>query len=345
MLASDSIMMNLRGAVTEKWNREIVWANTQSRAGAAGNDDLQLQSLPRDLDAAKVAANTTIRNNLAATLKMANSFYSKNGVPIDEDKTWDYENRFDLKVVPTTGYDNMLIPGYTTVKLNFDREYRYYGSLGFDGNIWFGQGQIQNANLYQVKIVNGHVSMNPGENHQNTTGMWSKKLVHYRTVVGATSSWTPVIYPFPIIRMADLYLMYAEALNESGAGYAAAIPWIDRVRERSGLKGVEESWRDYSINPTKYTTVAGLREIIMQERRIELAFEGHYFWDVRRWKTAARELSKPITGWNVKETRNIAEFYQERVLYQNEFSPRDYFWPIALSELRRNPNMLQNYGW
>lgn len=80
----------------------------------------------------------------------------------------------------------------------------------------------------------------------------------------------------PVIRMADLYLMYAEALNEKGEDYATVLPWIDMVRERSGLKGVKESWDQY-VGNSKYATQTGLRQIIMQERRIELAFEGHYF--------------------------------------------------------------------
>ena len=106
----------------------------------------------------------------------------------------------------------------------------------------------------------------------------------------AASGFTSVTYPFPVIRMADLYLMYAEALNEKGEDYATVLPWIDMVRERSGLQGVKESWDQY-VGNSKYATQTGLRQIIMQERRIELAFEGHYFWDVRRWKTATTELT------------------------------------------------------
>jgi len=346
MLSSDSIMMNLRGAVTDKWNREIVWANTQLWAGSGNINDIQKQALPRDLDPAK-GTNTDVRNNLAVTLRTASVFYTKNGVPIEEDDSWDYTNRFMIKKVPVTGYDNMLIPNWTTVGFNFDREYRYYGSLGFDGNIWFGQGQITNGSLHQVKVTQGgHINLKPNDNAQNLTAIWPKKLVNYRTVMTAASTgWTPERYPFPIIRMADLYLMYAETLNESGADYSIVLPWIDKIRERSGLKGVEYAWTNHSKNPTKFRTVQGLREIIMRERRIELAFEGHYFWDMRRWKTAVSELKTNLTGWNTLQLLQPADFYQQRVLHTIEFSPRDYFWPITLSELRKNPNLVQNYGW
>jgi hypothetical protein len=61
---------------------------------------------------------------------------------------------------------------------------------------------------------------------------------------------------------------------------------IDVVRERAGLDGVQASWSAHSTNPSKPNTKEGLREIIHQERLIELAFEGHRFWDLRRWLKA-----------------------------------------------------------
>jgi hypothetical protein len=60
--------------------------------------------------------------------------------------------------------------------------------------------------------------------------------------------------------------------------------YIDKVRTRAGLKGVVESWTDYSKNPGKIGSKEGLRQIIHQERRLELCFEGQSGWDLRRWK-------------------------------------------------------------
>lgn len=75
------------------------------------------------------------------------------------------------------------------------------------------------------------------------------------------------------MRLGNLYLLYAEALNESGASKTDVLTWVDLIRERAGLEGVEESWDTYTNNK-KYETVDGRREIIQQERGIELAFEG-----------------------------------------------------------------------
>src|SRR5690606_6599447 len=105
-------------------------------------------------------------------------------------------------------------------------------------------------------------------------------------------------YPWPMMRLADLYLIYAEALNESSGPSEEVFLYLDKIRERAGLKGVKESWTNYSKNPTKPTSKEGLRDIIRRERNIEMCFEGSRFWDLRRWKLAAQELNKNITGWD-----------------------------------------------
>jgi hypothetical protein len=69
--------------------------------------------------------------------------------------------------------------------------------------------------------------------------------------------------------LADLYLLYAEALNEAEPASATAIQYVDKVRQRAGLKGVVESWTNFSNNPGKYASQQGLREIIHRERLIE----------------------------------------------------------------------------
>ena len=75
------------------------------------------------------------------------------------------------------------------------------------------------------------------------------------------------------MRLADLYLLYAEALNETMDQPTADIweNWIDPIRERAGLEGVADSWTKYSTKPDKFMTKNGLRDIIHQERCIELA--------------------------------------------------------------------------
>jgi hypothetical protein len=152
-------------------------------------------------------------------------------------------------------------------------------------------------------------------------------------------------YPWPNMRLSDIYLMYAEALNEANGPSADVYTYLDRIRERAGIPGVLSSWNQFSSNPDKPTTKEGLREIIQRERMIELAFEGKRYWDLRRWKLAVKYFNQNITGWSVNQEIS-ADYYQIRTLFQQTFvAPRDYFWPIAQGELTVNPSLTQNLGW
>lgn len=334
--------LTIRMSITDKWNSEIVWGDSNNWVGS-GTRSLDIQALPRDLDKEKIS-NTTSRNNHAVPLKIAEQFYTKNGVPIDEDKTWDYENRYTLRTA--TADEKFLIKeGYTTAAVNFDREIRYYADLGFDGGIWFGQGKTDDANCYYVQAKFGENCGNTVYHSWNKTGIWPKKMVHMKTVVGTTSGVTTVSYPFPIMRLANLYLFYAEAMNETGEHTTAEIlEYVDLVRARAGLKGVEESWTNFSTNPTKFASQSGLREIIQQERLIEFAFEGQRYWDLRRWMRMHIEMPKPQAGWSVAE-RETVDYYVPELIYTPSFRIRDYFTPIGEQEMRRNTNLVQNYGW
>lgn len=331
--------MSIRNAFNEKWNSEVIWANTNSIVVG-----LQANATPRGLDPALVS-NSGAQGNLAPPLKIAELFYSDNGVPIEEDITWDYSNRFNLRI---PGYDHRfnLKQGYTTVQLHFDRENRYYASLGFDGGIWYGQGRYddESEDILFVSSKQGQPAAPVNLSSYSVTGLFPKKWTHFQSVLGSGNTFTRQEYPWPIIKLNDLYLLYAEALNEVSGPSEEVYNYLNRIRARAGLQTVQASWSVYSSNPDKYTTQAGLREIIQRERTIELMFEGQRFWDLRRWKTATTELNKPITGWDLfQETPE--GYYRERLIYNQTFRLRDYLWPINENALLANPALVQNPGW
>src|SRR5690606_37946649 len=281
------IQMNIRNAVTEKWNDEIIWGHTNSMTG-----NMQRQSTPRGVDPA-TRANANVHGNAAVPLKIAAQFYSENGVPIEEDTSWDYTGQFDLQVgAETEKY--YIKEGYTTAKFNFNREPRYYANLGFDGGIWYGMDKFNDNDTWFVSAKKGDPASNVTRDKFNVTGIWGKKLVNYQNSIGETS-YTIEQYPWPIYRLANIYLLYAEAWNEVDGPSPEVFEFLDLIRERAGLLGVEESWASYSRNPTKPQSKEGLREIIHQERLIELALEGQRFWDLRRWKKAIEVMNAPIT--------------------------------------------------
>ncbi len=331
------IQMNIRNAVTQKWNSEIIWGNTNSMAV-----EIQRVSTPGGLDPA-FGDNQNTKGTLAPPIKIAEMFYSKNGVPISEDKSYNYSGRFDLRTA-TDQEKYHLQPGYTTVGLHFDREQRFYASLAFDGGLWYGQGRLDDNNQWLLQSKSGQYQSAVALTRYSVTGYRPKKLVNYENIIGAGASYTIQQYPWPVMRLADLYLLYAEALNEVEGPSPEALSWINLVRDRAGLQSVEDSWSQFSVNPGKYNSKEGLREIIQQERLIELAFEGKRFWDLRRWKRAHIELNKPITGWSIDQESEEG-YYRERLIHKQTFLTRDYFWPIREENLVINKNLVQNIGW
>jgi starch-binding outer membrane protein, SusD/RagB family len=328
--------LTIHNAVTEKWelNKELVWAL---------NPIFEYQGYCTPRMTSKSVVNVFSNpSTFAVPLSTAELFYSDHGVPIVEDKSWDFNNRYS----PQASADDTrfyIKKDYETAKMNFHRVPRFYASLAFDGAIWFGNGKINQDDLYHVQ-ARGSTSMAGPKDRQriNVTGYWPKKLVHYQSVYD--DGFQPVHFHLPLIRMAGLYLWYAEALNEVSGPGADVYAYINRVRDRAGLPGVEEAWTQHSKNATKHTTKEGLRQIIHQERRIELCFEGQAGWDLRRWKEMQEVLGKPLQGWSIYQ-REPSNYYRPQTVLTPVFGLKNYLWPIRTENLVVNPNLVQNPYW
>ena len=331
------IKMSVRGSVTARGNPEMIWPNTRTTTGT-----LQREAQAR-LDAG-IANASVVGKGMAPTLKMAETFYTKNGVPLTEDNTWNYADRYTLKTAGDTE-KNYIQTNYQTASLHFDREPRFYGSLAFDGSVWYGQGKFTEASPWFVNAKLGQYAGGPpGGNRYSITGYWPQKLVNPASTYAANVAFVSVEYPWPIIRLADLYLLYSEALNEWNGPGSEVFEYINRVRARAGLETVQYAWENFSNNKTKYQTKDGLRDIIHQERTIEMAFEGHRFWDLRRWKKAEAEMNQPVYGWDVGQSE-ASLYYKPKLLFNQVFKRRDYFWPIKELDVLVNRNLVQSPGW
>ncbi len=159
-----------------------------------------------------------------------------------------------------------------------------------------------------------------------TTGYGQKKLTTFpddRTIqVNAGNSEVNPI----VIRYAEVLLNYAEALNEAGTNPSAEVYWaLNTIRKRPSVNMPE-------IEPG--LTKEEMREVIRLERRIELALEGLYYSDIKRWRIAEIVNNQPVLNHEDK-------LYENRTFNKN----RDYLWPIPADEIVENPNLEQNPGW
>jgi hypothetical protein len=181
----------------------------------------------------------------------------------------------------------------------------------------------------------------------NRTGIAVQKIVHPESIYSGSAS-TLIIYAWPYIRVADLYLMKAEAMNEYYGPSQEVYDALNMIRARAGIPNIEDAYtgefvRDEARN--KHLDQNHLRDIILRERNIEFAYEsGMRFWDMLRTKRAVSEFSNPAWGWNYLGT-TAATFFDLRVVQARKWSITDCLWPIHIKEINANATLIQNPGW
>ena len=336
---SDTTLLKytLRGAVSERFednNTEPVWAHP------AYNNTNQFQNYCTP----KFHASYGGTAELSVTLKIAEQYYTNNGIPIDEDPSWNYSGRYEVRMDTGEYHKYYIGKGETTVNLNYYREPRFYAHLAFDRSLYEATAQSEEGTI-MIRNRSGDPHGLVFADCHPSTGYFIKKLVSFRSGT-TTNAPTPRRFTIPLIRLSDLYLLYAEALNEiKETPDNEVYQWIDSVRFRAGLEGVYDSWRKYSIIPGKPTTKEGMREIIKRERLIELCCEGQRPFDLRRWKDAIVYNNQPVQGWDFRGV-TIPEYYVITTYYSNRnYTLKDYLWPLYNTTISRNPNLVQNPGW
>ncbi len=339
--------ITLRNAFNLRWNSEIVWPCTQIQS-IGDITRFQQWTMPNMTDHLHSTGGYRI---IGVPMKIVDQFYTRNGLPIANDLDWDGVNTQELKVGgKDTNY--WLEENYMNVTQNFYREPRFYAFLGFDGGKWLGQlsnyNDLKPEDVLHIECRNGGHEGKSGGEQGPVTGYFAKKLIPLACAFTGTNAFTPYRFAWPIIRLTDLYLLYAEAINEAegpnGLHSKELFESIDLVRDRAGIPSVKNAWDNHSNNPGYYNTQYGMRNIIHRERLIELSFEGQRFWDIRRWKEAPHEYQKGIYGWTVIGY-SPEDYYVRNLIATQTFGLKDYFWPIHTNYLDRNPNLVQNLGW
>lgn len=168
------------------------------------------------------------------------------------------------------------------------------------------------------------------------TGYYLKKLLN-GTVNLAPNVNSTVPYFYTYLRYTEIFLNYAEAANEAwgptanprGYGFTPT-SIIAAIRKRGGLAQPD-------VYLTTVTTQAAMRDLIRNERRIELCFEGFRFWDLRRWNLDLTEIAK---GMQITNNVYTVIDVEDRV-----YEPYKNFGPIPYNELLKNKQLIQNDGW
>lgn len=201
---------------------------------------------------------------------------------------------------------------------------RFKQSVGYNGAKW--NNEVGNLQMY-IK-ADGKPAPNGGD---RGGGQWMRKFLPQSVTwasYGATLNW-------PVFRLAEFYLNYAEALNEAHGPSAEVYNAINAIRSRSGMP------------PLAGLSQQALRDAIRRERAVELAFEEHRYWDVRRWKTAGQEgvMKGDMLGLRLRPISGSSEFHFEQVVFEKRvWEDKMYLYPFPNGEIYKQ-YLVQNPGW
>lgn len=328
-------------------NPEVLLAETRS----GGWYGIQNKSMPYN-------DSGSAWNGICPTWAMLNRFYTKNGLPWDEDPEFKNTDKMKVVTIDDTHADEGQV-GQKTLAFNLDREPRYYAWVAFQGGYYElqndpvnpaytmsnGQKNTSDSRVVCNFLLGGNCSRGtvtqkrPG--NYSPGGYLNKKFVSPNTVVASSGGGSREESPFPVIRLADLYLGYAEACIETG-DLETAKTYINKVRVRAGIPTVETSWSAVGVTLDQ----AKLRQIVRQERMAELYLECQNFWDMRRWMLGEKYFNVKVKGLNidattVEELANIKEINFERKFE----APTQYLLPIPLGDINKNPHLVNNPGY
>ena len=202
---------------------------------------------------------------------------------------------------------------------------------------------LYNGSTISEKGVNINIisssadGINVTENRSTRTGYYMKKRLRMDVNCDPAATSKQPHYD-PRIRFTEMFLAYAEAANEAWGPKEkndrnySAYDIIKAIRKRAGVGGANDPYlEECAADQDK------MRELIRNERRLELCFEGFRFWDVRRWKL---DLNEPVYGleWNGNGYRRIT-------VEERSYEDYMYYCPIPNSEVLKYSNLIQNKGW
>lgn len=304
---------------------------------------------------------------LGTSQEMVDLFFTDKGLRIDDDP--DYKD-YGLNTTPSAeyygwdeDYNDPVVPTRNYFKQNTNltlkqwanREPRFYVCVTYNGSTWLNTettaGEVTTELYY-----NGNSGNAVASHDCPYTGYGMRKTARSSKEAGRDNHFSCNL------RLADMYLGYAETLSATG-DFDGAMEYVNKVRARAGIpeygEGKDGNGYDRISYPKNRTDVDNR---IRRERMVELCFESARFFDVRRWKIANGEsdVNGQGDGWvyptyhtggeggdlhGLDYRSDPPQFFQKVVMQTRTFEPRHYLMPIPDAEVRRNPLMVQNYDW
>ena len=305
----------------QEYNREIIWATAKTQWGTLGDQNFDTMTTPRSEPGGL--------GGIHVLQELVDEFYMDDGLPVKTTSFLPKSPAYDASESTFGTYE-----GNEVSNMYIGREPRFYNTITFSGRKW----QISGKEVQFYYGGNADKSVPDGA---PVSGYLLFKRLN-RNIHGNTPGVKSKFRPSIIFRLADFYLLYAEALNEVEPANADVLKYVNLVRERAGLPKLEV------LNPAIAGNQDLQREAIRRERRIELATEGQRYFDVRRWMIAENEPGNggqggDFTGMN--PDGNKVTFHTRKKVHTRSFKRKNYFFPISLTDMQRSKVLVQNPGW
>jgi hypothetical protein len=309
-------LISYRDVFLDRWNKEVIYARPQM-ASSNANNGWERHCAPRVVNG---------WNGIGISQQMIDSYFMANGEKYNQSTE-------DLTKFSTSD------DKYTKAGTNWmyvGREPRFYASIIYNGADWIYR---ENGKpILNVELFNEGNCGKSGSHDYSATGYLCCKNISPSSDL---ANWTGALRSLVMIRLAEIYLNYAEALNEAQDNQSArdeAALYVNAIRKRAGIP---------DLTADKTATQSAMQQAIRDERRVELAFENFRAWDTRRWKIAEETDGAPLMGMNVDAgtTLKDVEFYKRTLIEKRTFPKKFYLWPIPQSEINKNKACVQNPGW
>lgn len=276
---------------------------------------------------------------LGVTQSLVDAFFMENGLPINDDNSEYVETGYSVsdETRDNTVWDTEVNGGAISKKNTYNmychREPRFYITVSYNNSYFTQEKRV--FNFFNGSADNPHTHDAPQNGY-----LIRKKISPDLNVKQGIYKYRPGI----VYRLGEAYLNYAEALNESDPGNGDILVYLNKIRERAGIRQYTTGATDDNFIHVDLNDQAEMRKLIRAERRVELSCEGIRYDDLRRWKEAENVLNGDFYGMNFSGKDN-SSFYVRTPYLKRVYKKAYYWFPIHQSEIDKNDKLVQSPYW
>lgn len=275
---------------------------------------------------------------LGVTQSLVDAFFTENGLPINDDSEYvesgvSGSDETRDNTVWDTEVNGGAITQSGTYNMYCHREPRFYITVSYNNSYFTQEKRL--FNFFNGSADNPHTHDAPQNGY-----LIRKKISPDLNVKQGTYKYRPGI----VYRLGEAYLNYAEALNESDPGNGDILVYLNKIRERAGIRQYTTGATDENYIHVDLNDQAEMRKLIRAERRVELSCEGIRYDDLRRWKEAENVLNGDFYGMNFSG-KDPSSFYVRTPYLKRVYKKAYYWFPIHQSEMDKNDKLVQSPYW